>query len=75
MRSLDGEELSQLHLELVDAYKKTFMPQNGQFAVLKSYSIWKKKRKNFKTLSELKAQVHSQNEAWKLEAMTVTAGK
>ena len=25
----DGEGLSQLYLELVDAYKKRFMPQNG----------------------------------------------
>ena len=31
-------------------------------------------RKNFKT-SECKAQVHSQKEAWKREAMAVSAGK
>ena len=32
-------------------------------------------RKSFKTLSEFKAQVHSQKEAWKREAMAVLAGK
>ena len=31
--SSDGEGLSQLYLELVDAHKKKFMPQNGQVAV------------------------------------------
>ena len=31
----DGEGLSQLYLELVDAYMKRFIPQNGQDAVLK----------------------------------------
>ena len=31
----DGEGLSQLYLELTDAYKKRFMPQNGQVAELK----------------------------------------
>ena len=30
MGSSDGEGLSQLHLELVDAYKKRLMPRNGQ---------------------------------------------
>ena len=39
MRSLDGEGLSQLYLELVDAYKKRFMLQNGQVAVLKCSPI------------------------------------
>ena len=34
MRSSDGEGLSQLYLELVDAYKKRFMPKNGQVAIL-----------------------------------------
>ena len=33
MSSSDGEGLSQLFLELVHAYKKRFMPQNGQVAV------------------------------------------
>ena len=53
MGSSDGEGLSQLYLELVDAYKKRFMPQNGQTAVLKCSPIWKKMRKSFKT-SEFK---------------------
>ena len=52
--SSDGEGLSQLYLELVDAYKKRFMPQNGQTAVLKCSPIWKNMRKSFKKLSELK---------------------
>ena len=34
MGPADGEGLSQLYLELVDTYKKRFMPQNGQVAVL-----------------------------------------
>ena len=54
MRSSDGEGLSQLYLEFVDAYKKRFMPQNRQVAVLKCSPIWKKMRRSFKTLSELK---------------------
>ena len=53
MGSSDGEGLSQLYLELVDAYKKRFMPQNGQVAVSKCSPIWKKMRKRFKILSEL----------------------
>ena len=69
MGSSDGERLPQLYLELFDAYKKRFMPQNWQIAVLKCSPVWKKMRKSFKTLSELKAQVHSQKEAWKREAM------
>ena len=71
----NGEGLSQLYLELVDAYKERFMSKNGQVVVLKCSSIWKKMRKTFKTLSELKAQVHSQKEACKREAMVVSAGK
>ena len=39
-------------IELVGAYKKRFMPQNGQVAVLQCSPIWKKMRKSFKTLSE-----------------------
>ena len=46
MGSSDGEGLSNLYLELVDAYKKWFIPQNGQVALLKSSSIWKKIRKS-----------------------------
>ena len=68
------EGLSQLYLELVGAYKKRFMPQNGQAAVLKCCLTWKKTRKSFKT-SELKAQVHCQKEAWKRETMAVSAEK
>ena len=54
MGSSDGEGLSQLYLELVFAYKKRFMPQIRQVVVWKCSSIWKKMRKTFKTLSELK---------------------
>ena len=46
MGSLDGEGLSQLNLELVDACKKRFIRQNGQVAVLKCSPIWKKIRKS-----------------------------
>ena len=67
MGSSDGEGLSQLYLELVDAYKKRFMPQNGQVAVSKCSPIWKKMRKRFKILSELKRNFIPK--AWKLEVM------
>ena len=43
------------------------MPQNGQTAVLKCSPIWKKMRKSFKTLSELKLKFIPK--AWKREAM------
>ena len=66
MGSSDVEGLSQLYLELVDAYKKIFIPQNGQIAVLKCSQIWKKMRKSFKT-SELKLKFIPK--AWKQEAM------
>ena len=46
MGSSDSEGLSQLYLELVDGYKKRFMPQNGQAAVLKCSPICKKMRKS-----------------------------
>ena len=75
MGSSDGEGLSQLYLQLVDAYKKRFMSQNGQVAILKCCPIWKKMWKSFKTLSELKAQIHPQKEACKREAMAVLIGK
>ena len=52
MGSSDGEVLSQV--ELVDAYKKRLMPQNGQVSVLKYSPMWKRMRKSFKTLFELK---------------------
>ena len=40
MGSSDGGGLSQLYLELADAFKKRFMLQNGQVAVLKCCPIW-----------------------------------
>ena len=43
------------------------MPQNGQVAVLKWSPIWKKIRRGFKTLSELKLKFIPK--AWKREAM------
>ena len=67
MRSSDGEGLPQLCLELVDAYKKKIMPQNRQVSVLKCSPVWKKMRKNFKTLSELKFKFIPK--AWKGKAM------
>ena len=68
MGSSDGEGLSQLYLELVDAYKKRFTSQNGQVAVLKCSPIWKKMRKRFKIyLSLLKLKFILK--AWKREAM------
>ena len=67
MRASDGEGLAQLYLELVDAYKKRIMPQNRQVTVFKCSPIWKKMRKSFKTLSELKLKVTTK--AWKREAM------
>ena len=63
MGSSDGEGLLQVYLEPVGAYKKRFMPQNGQVALLKVSPIWKKVRKSFKTFTELNAQVHFQKEA------------
>ena len=54
MGSSDGEGLSELYLQLVGTYKKRFMAQNGQVAAFQSSPIWKKMRKSFKTLSELK---------------------
>ena len=65
--SSDGEGLSQLYLELVDAYKERFTPQSGQVAVLKYSPIWKKMRKSFKTLSGLNLKFIPK--AWKREAM------
>ena len=68
MGSSDGEGFSRLYFQLVDAYKKRFIPQNGQVAVLKCSPMWKKMRKIFKTLSELKLKFIPK--AWKPEAMT-----
>ena len=63
MRSSDGEGLSQLCLEFVDAYKKGFMPQNGQVTLLKCSPISRKIRKSVKTISELKLKFTPK--AWK----------
>ena len=53
------------------------MLQHGQAAVLNCSPIWRAilMRKSFKTLSEIKAQVHFQKETWKREAMAVSTGK
>ena len=67
MGSSEGEGLSQVHLELVGVYKKRFMSQNGQVTVLQCSPIWKKMRKKFKTLSELKLKFIPK--AWKREAI------
>ena len=55
MASLDdvSKKISQLHQELVNAYKKRFMCENGQVAVVKCSPIWKNIRKDFKTFPEL----------------------
>ena len=70
-----GRKISQLHQELVNPYKKRFMCENVQVAVVKCSPIWKNMRKAFKTFPELKSQVHSQIEAWKREANSALAGK
>ena len=69
------KKISQLHQELVNAYKKRFMRENGQVAVVKCSPIWKIVRKDFKTFPEFKSQVHSQIETWKQEAKSASAGK
>ena len=69
------KKISQLHQELVNAYKKRLMCENGQVAVVKCSPIWKNIRKDFKTFPELKSQVHSPIEAWKQEAKSASAGK
>ena len=48
MGSSDGEGLSQLYLELADAYNKRFMLENRQVTLLKYSTIWRKMRKIFK---------------------------
>ena len=62
-----SKKTSQLHQELINAFKKRFMCENGQIAVVKCYPIWKNMRKDFKTFPELNSQVHSQTEARKQE--------
>ena len=54
-----GKKISQLRQELVNAYKKRFICENGQVAVVKCSPIWKNLKKDFKTFLELKSQVHS----------------
>ena len=70
-----GKKISQLHQELVNAYKKRFVCENGQVAAVKCSPIWKNMRKDLKTFPELKSQVHSQIEAWKQEPKSASAGK
>ena len=36
-----SKKISQLHQDLVNAYKERFMCENGQVAVVKSSPIWK----------------------------------
>ena len=67
MGSPDGGGLSQLYLELVNAYKNRFTPKSGQVTVLKSPPIWKKMIKGFKTLFELKLKFIPR--AWKREPL------
>ena len=55
--------------------KDLCISQNGQVGGLNCFPMCKKIRKSFKTLSELKAQVDSQKEAWKREDMYVSVGK
>ena len=54
-----GKKISQLCQELVNAYKKRFICENGQVAVVKCSPIWKNLKKDFKTFLELKSQVYS----------------
>ena len=78
MASLDdvGKKISELHQELVNVYKKRFMREKGQVAVVKCSPIWKKNmRKDFKTFPELKSQLYSQIDTWKQEARSASAGK
>ena len=70
-----AKKISQLHQEPINAYKKRFMCENGEVAVVKCSPIWKKMRKDFKTFPELISQVHSQIEAWKQERKSASAGK
>ena len=50
MASSDCEELSQLHLELVDAHKEGFMLQNEKVAKLKCFLL-RKKMSNYLSIS------------------------
>ena len=67
MGSSDGDGLLMYIYSLLMLIR-IFMPQNGQVAVLKCSAIWKKMRKNFKTLSDL-IKLKFLPKAWKREAM------
>ena len=46
---IDGKKISQLHQELVNAYKKRFICENGQLAVVKMFcnmEIYEKRFQN-----------------------------
>ena len=62
-----SKRTSQLQQELVNAYKKRFMCENGQVAVVKCSPIWKNMRRGFTKIPEPKSQVHSEIEGRKLE--------
>ena len=70
--SSDRKEVSQLYVDLVDAFKKRFKPKNEQIAMLECSPIWKDLRKRFKTIPEL-TQVNSQKGTWKRDAMLALA--
>ena len=57
------------------SYKKRFMCENGQVAVVKCSPIWENVKKDFKTFPEFKSKVHSQIEAWKQKSKSASAGK
>ena len=65
MESSDGEGLWQPYLELVDA--NNIYSSKWASRCIKMLSIWKKMRKHFKTLLELKLKFIPK--AWKWEAM------
>ena len=69
----DGQEVSQLYLDIVDACKKIFMPTNGQIAMLDSSMLYGKTWERIKTIPELEAQSNSQKETWKRDAMLALA--
>ena len=66
MGSSDGQGLSQLYLELTDAGKKRFMPQDGQGTALKCSPIWKEMRKVVKYYLNLSSSSSPKPENGKL---------
>ena len=50
-----GKKTSQLHQELVNAYKKILICENWQVAVVKCSPVWKNMGKDFKTFPDLKS--------------------